>query len=71
MNARAAAKHYFDLAESADTPTWRTVYTLGLMCAVAVTYGDIVTFVGHTGYGGDWPDPRLARSADHLRRRDD
>ena len=68
MNASFASRHYFDLAQRADTPTWRTVYTLGLMCAHAVNYGGFVAFVGYTGYGGDWPDPR---SSNPLRRKDD
>ena len=54
MNASASAKHYFELAGAADAPSWRTVYTLGYMCALAVAYGDVVTF-DYTGDGDDWP----------------
>jgi hypothetical protein len=69
MGGYGAYKHYFDAARAADTPTWRTVYTLGLMCVSAVYHGNLVAFVGDSGYGSDWPDPRV--SPPHLRRKDD
>jgi hypothetical protein len=58
MNELTAFKHYFDAVEAAETPTWRSVFMLGLMCAAAVSHGSLVAFVDDTGYGTDWPDPR-------------
>lgn len=66
MNVRFAYKHYSAAAEAAETPTWRTVYTLGLMRAAAVNHGGFVAFVGDSGYGSDWPDPRPTGLSDQL-----
>jgi hypothetical protein len=71
MNVYVAFKRYFDAAKAAETPTWRTVYLLGLMCATAVDHGGFVAFVGDKGYGNDWPDPRLPVSANPKRRKTD
>jgi hypothetical protein len=60
MDAYVAFKRYFDLAKVADNTTWRTVYMLGLMCAMAVNHGTLVSFIGEEGLGADWPDPRHA-----------
>jgi hypothetical protein len=57
MNPTPASKLYFERAKAADCPTWRTVYTLGLLCAAAVDRGAIVAFVGK-GEGANWPDAR-------------
>jgi len=69
MDRNDAYKRYVVAAQAADTPTWRTVYTIGLMCASAVYHGGLVAFVGDSGYGSDWPDPRV--SPPHMRRKDD
>jgi|HubBroStandDraft_6_1064221.scaffolds.fasta_scaffold1926908_2 hypothetical protein len=71
MNVYVAFKRYFDAAKTAETPTWRTVYLLGIMCATAVNHGNLVAFVGEAGYGSDWPDPRLPASTNPMRRRTD
>jgi hypothetical protein len=71
MNVYVGFKRYFDAAKTAETPTWRTVYLLGLMCATAVKHGSLVAFVGEAGYGSDWPDPHLPASANPMRRRTD
>ena len=71
MSVYGAFKRYFDAAQAAETPTWRTVYLLGLMCATAVNHGGFVAFVGETGYGNDWPDPRLLTSTTPMRRKTD
>jgi hypothetical protein len=71
MNVYVAFKRYFDAAQTAETPTWRTVYVLGLMCATAVDHGGFVAFVGEAGYGNDWPDPRPGTSTNRMRRRTD
>jgi len=57
MIPHPASKRYFDRAQAAANPSWRTVYMLGQMCAAAVDHGTLVAFVGR-GYGADWPDPR-------------
>jgi hypothetical protein len=57
MNPTTASKLYFERAKAADCPTWRTVHTLGLLCAAAVDRGAIVAFVGK-GEGANWPDAR-------------
>ena len=58
MDELIAFKRYFEAASAAPSPTWRTVYLLGLMCAAAVNHRSLVAFVDNTGYGHDWPDPR-------------
>jgi hypothetical protein len=63
MNVHIAYQRYLDAAKATESPTWRTVYVLGLMCAIAISYGDLVAFVGNDGYGSDWPDPRLTTSS--------
>ena len=45
-------------ALGAETPAWRTVYMIGMMCAKAVDAGNFVAFVGKSEAGADWPDPR-------------
>jgi hypothetical protein len=59
MNPWTALHYYSGAAADAPTPTWRTVYMIGMQCATAVSAGDLVAFVGTGGKGADWPDPRI------------
>jgi hypothetical protein len=52
MNPDRMLNAYSWRAEGTDNPVLRTVYLLGLTCALALKYG---TFVGPRA---DWPDPR-------------
>jgi hypothetical protein len=71
MEVYVAYKRYFDAAKAAETPTWRTVYLLGLMCATAVNQDDFIAFVGNAGYAADWPDPRLYGSSSPVQGKTD
>jgi hypothetical protein len=51
MNPDRMLNAYSMRAQVAATPTRRTVYLLGLMCAQALEYGDFV------GPRANWPDP--------------
>jgi hypothetical protein len=71
MDAQLAYEHYAKALEAAETPTWRTVYALGLMCAGAVALGKLVTFVGSTAQEGNWPDPSLTAGSKPMKRKED
>jgi hypothetical protein len=69
MSPWNAFHYYSGAAMDTPTPTWRTVYMIGMQCAKAVDAGDFVAFVGESGPGVDWPDPRLCGT--HAKRRKD
>ena len=70
MSPWNAFHHYFGAAVGAETPAWRTLYMLGMMCAKAVETAAFVAFVGKSEAGADWPDPRPC-GANIGRRSDD